>query len=159
MQTQAPFPSRSPVPGTADSYINKNFQDTIPADPIAARDTVKQVSGCTFTNVQASGFIIQAFQKKLSVFDNTFIYTEEMENPMVFFVRYDYSEFHEAFVISSCTFNNLRHLKRSGEWIIFSINFDAHVKFESSKFINIGKDSSQTFLKINGAGSHLEIVF
>ena len=53
--------------------------------------------------------ILTAFQKSLEVYDNTFIYKKEMENPSVIFIRYDYSQFHNAFTISHCTFNNMRH--------------------------------------------------
>lgn len=148
----------STITNTSEDNINKQFVNSVPNGKIEASDTVKQISGCTFTNVMTTETIITAFQKKLELYDNTFIYIKEMENPSVILVRYDYSQSHEAFRVIHYTFNNMRHSYKDIEGIILVVNVDAHIIFESCTFKNIGKGSSQVYLKINGAGSHLEII-
>ncbi|KAK8897816.1 hypothetical protein M9Y10_000044 [Tritrichomonas musculus] len=159
-QTQAPNPSRTPIPDSDDKYINKEYKDNeIPDQEIVNPESrVKQISGCTFTDIRAAQRIyFIRLNTEIPIFDNTFQYSE---------LRQDYScpiwaAYNGELTISHCTFincmHNTKHDQADGNVLNVNSANNVNVKFDTCSFINCGNKISLCVIGVLSEGSKIHL--
>lgn len=153
-QTLAPHPTRTHAPDTANDYINKQFTNTLEYGNINIPSTgsnIKQISGCTFTNIVVTGadFIITP-KTEIVFYDNTFQYTDPSLTtfPVMWIVA-------SKITFSDCTFKNFKDQTRANEGTVFSVNVNFQFTIERCNFINCGDGETKFMFKMNSYQSSL----
>lgn len=135
-----PTPKRTIRPGTNFTYIDKNFTFDVGTSQIIAGESqfnVYQISGCRFTDIQATdrNHLIRALSE-IVFFDNVF---ENTELPSSTSVGIMWCNYNGKMTISNCKF--IRILGRVIEGcLILAINNIIDLTLEKCEFIDCGRE-------------------
>ena len=109
-------------PNANPTYINNTFEGTIPKPiNLASDSSIKEVSGCTFKNINYNDNFFGTSNKEFPFYNNVFEYTEDIINPSIMWFSYA-----TQFTAKSCTFKNLKQ-NRNNTWVRQSINRSAMI--------------------------------
>ncbi|KAK8839796.1 hypothetical protein M9Y10_031504 [Tritrichomonas musculus] len=137
-----PTPERTPHQGSADTYINKEFQGSIPVsdnNQIQLGNTdVKQISGCRFTDLDITNrvFFIKV-NSESSIFDNIFERTSYTTGKTGC-IWYAYSS-NNKFIISNCKFIKISGKDGDASVLNVNANTNSHIVFQDCLFEDCGE--------------------
>ena len=148
--TQTPIPTRSPYPGSVDTYINQNFEGSFGVDQILTNThNVRQISGCVFKNINIANknYFIKA-ETELLFFDNIF---ENTQNPTTDTAAVLWDNYNGKITISNCKFIKIASKGTDGSVLnTNSPNSGSQLELviEQTEFIDCGR-SGRNYPLIN----------
>ena len=157
-QTPAPYPTRTIVPNTAATFIDKTFTNTLPNDNqqilIQPGSNVKQISGCKFTDINGNFNYFIRPETEIQFFNNIIEYSDMTQT----YATPIWANYDGHFMMSDCRFINARCSKvTGGDANVFSCSRSMNLEIESCQFINCGNANGQNIIKLNNARSSLRM--
>lgn len=144
-------PTMTPWPTSEQYYfINKEFNEVLPfgLEQIPFGYEFKQMSGCTFNNINVNRNYMIKIISEIPIFDNVFQFDQIWpDKPSPIWANYNGNLF-----LQRCTFINCQHRSRTviSEGNVFNVNTNniLNVNFESCFFKNCGNVEDSSVISI-----------